>query len=135
MLLWLALLPLSTLHATPAFVHRSWATGKGLPQSSVTAIAQGPDGYLWLATFRGLARFDGLSFTVFDFSNTPELKSNRLRALYADTRGALCIGTEHAGLTEYRAGTFHPMGTDSNSAIFYAKNPRASVFNSTQRVG
>ncbi len=93
---------------TPAhFVHHSWGTEKGLPQSSVSGIAQTKDGYLWLATFAGLARFDGVNFTVFDTSNTPELKSGRLRALYADSRGNLWVGSEHGGLAEYDGVTFH----------------------------
>src|SRR2546425_9680614 len=47
------------------YVLRTWETGDGLPQNTVTGIAQTPDGYLWLATQGGLARFDGLRFTVF----------------------------------------------------------------------
>jgi len=56
--------------------HDVWGTREGLPQNTVPAIAQTKDGYLWLGTELGLARFDGLRFTVFDMSNTPELKSN-----------------------------------------------------------
>src|SRR5947208_5626417 len=40
-------------------------TDDGLPQNAVNAILQTRDGYLWLATFDGLVRFDGLEFTVF----------------------------------------------------------------------
>src|ERR1051326_1367638 len=42
------------------YVLRTWQTDDGLPQNTVTGIAQTPDGYLWLATQGGLARFDGL---------------------------------------------------------------------------
>jgi ligand-binding sensor domain-containing protein len=66
-----------------------WQTEDGLPQSSVLAIAQSPNGYLWLATFNGLARFDGMHFTVFDTSNLPGLPSNRLTGLLVDQAGAL----------------------------------------------
>ncbi len=43
----------------------SWQTPDGLPANTVTAIAQSHDGYLWLGTLNGLARFDGVRFKVF----------------------------------------------------------------------
>ena len=39
-----------------------WRGESGLPSSSVTSIAQTPDGYLWIGTYNGLARFDGVRF-------------------------------------------------------------------------
>ena len=76
------------------FLTKHWTTENGLPQNSVTAIAQTPDGFLWLGTFGGLVRFDGFAFTVFDSNNTPALKSNRITALYVDRRGKLWFGTD-----------------------------------------
>jgi ligand-binding sensor domain-containing protein/signal transduction histidine kinase len=73
---------------------RDWQTEDGLPQSSVLAIEQTLDGYLWLATFGGLARFDGVRFTVFDTSNLPGLPANRLIRLFVDRAGALWLITE-----------------------------------------
>ena len=82
-----------------------WQTEMGLPQNTVHAIAQTHDGYLWVATEEGLARFDGIRFTVFDKQNTPQFKSNYVRALCADRRGALWIGTS-AGLLRLADGQF-----------------------------
>jgi len=73
---------------------QNWQTEDGLPQSSVLAIEQTPDGYLWLATFGGLARFDGVRFTVFDTGNLPGLPANRLVRLFVDREGALWLITE-----------------------------------------
>ena len=84
----------------------NWTTDDGLPQNTVSAILQTRDGYLWLATNGGLVRFDGLRFTVFDKSNTKGLTSVRFSALFEDAEGSLWIGTEDAGLTRYRNGTF-----------------------------
>src|SRR5258708_39219393 len=70
-----------------------WLTENGLPQNTIHSITQARDGYVWLATEEGLARFDGIKFTVFDKQNTPELKSNDIRVLLEDRRGALSIGT------------------------------------------
>src|SRR5262249_36542698 len=65
----------ATARAQYRFDH--WTTDNGLPQHTVRSLAQTRDGYLWLTTFDGLVRFDGVRFTVFDKSNTPGLVSNR----------------------------------------------------------
>ena len=70
-----------------------YTTENGLPQSSVMALVQTRDGYLWLGTYEGLARFDGQAFTVFDKSNTPEMESNSIKALAEDAQGRLWVGT------------------------------------------
>ena len=50
---------------------RPGKSGSGLPHNTVMAMAQTADGYVWLGTEEGLARFDGDRFTVFDKRNTP----------------------------------------------------------------
>ena len=102
----------------PRYVRESWTTAQGLPQSSVRAILQTRDGYLWLATFGGLARFDGTRFVVFDTTNTPNLRSNRILALFEDRGGTLWIGTETGGLSSQRDGVFRSFATPAEvSAI------------------
>ena len=81
-----------------------WHNEQGLPQSSVRSVAQTSDGYLWLATEQGLARFDGVRFTVFDQKNTPSLLANEITSLLADPEGALWIGTHGGGLSRYTHG-------------------------------
>jgi len=44
---------------------KTWNTESGLPQNTVNNIVQTPDGYLWIGTFDGLARFDGARFKIF----------------------------------------------------------------------
>ena len=92
------------------FVVDRWTTEQGLPQNTVNAIAQMRDGYLWLATFGGLVRFDGLKFTVFASAKHPGLASDRLLSLAVDSGGALWIGTE-SGLSRYAGGRFTEFGT------------------------
>src|SRR6266478_7920840 len=75
------------------FNRQLWVTENGLPQNTVHSIVQTQNGYIWISTEEGLARFDGVRFTVFDKQNTPELKSNDIRVLVADRRGGLWIGT------------------------------------------
>jgi ligand-binding sensor domain-containing protein/signal transduction histidine kinase len=85
--------------------HEVWLTENGLPQNTVHSIAQTRDGYIWVGTEEGLARFDGVRFTIFDKQNTPELRSNYIRALLADRSGALWIGTVE-GLLRAQNGKF-----------------------------
>ncbi|MBP7375200.1 MAG: hypothetical protein KA956_01855 [Pyrinomonadaceae bacterium] len=73
---------------------KKWTTEDGLPQNTVTSILQTSDGYIWLGTFGGLARFDGIKFTIFDSTNSPGLASSRVLSLYEDRRKNLWIGTE-----------------------------------------
>ena len=79
-----------------------WGTSDGLPQTSVFAVAQTADGYIWLATEEGLVRFDGVRFTVFDTTNSA-LTDNSIVALLAGRDGALWIQTSDS-LYRYEAG-------------------------------
>src|ERR1700754_504512 len=92
--------------ATAQYRFDSWTTDNGLPQNSIRSILQTRDGYLWLTTFDGLVRFDGVRFTVFDKSNTRGLSTNRFTSLYEDKDGTLWAGTGDGGLTLYRDGVF-----------------------------
>lgn len=79
-------------------------TEDGLPQNSVIAMTQTRDGYLWLGTFNGLARFDGLRFTVFDESKSRNLPSGPIVSLFEDSERTLWIGTEASGVVLLRDG-------------------------------
>ncbi len=83
-----------------------WDTENNLPSSTVTAIAQTPDGYLWVGTYNGLARFDGARFVTFDPVNKPALSQARVQGLFLDATGTLWINTFRGGLTSYRDGVF-----------------------------
>lgn len=96
--------PLISAQAQYRFDH--WTTDTGLPQNSVYAVTQTCDGYLWLATVDGLARFDGVRFTVFNKSNSPGISSNRFVCLYEDAQGDLWAGTEDGGITRLHQGHF-----------------------------
>lgn len=108
--------PAETLPARPNFFQRSWNTESGLPDNAVTTIVQTHDGYLWVGTYGGLARFDGARFTIFNSASEPQLQSDRITALFEDKQGVLWIGHERGDLTRYREGKFesqnvHESGT------------------------
>src|SRR6266853_1410479 len=99
---------------------RIWQTDDGLPQNSVYAITQTADGYLWVGTHEGLARFDGLSFTIMDDPAAPELKHGWITALCAHSDGSLWIACDGAGVIRLKDGVFshfsEAQGLPSNQA-------------------
>lgn len=97
--------------AVTQYVLDVWQRENGLPQNAVYAITQTRDGYLWLGTPAGLARFDGVGFTVFSRANTPGLLHNDVRALLEDSSGDLWIGTYGGGVSRLHKGTFSPVAS------------------------
>lgn len=92
--------------AAARYLVDSWQTDQGLPQNSVISMTQSHDGYLWLATFNGLVRFDGVRFTVFNSHNTPALDSSRIVRVWEDNSSRLWISTEPGGLVRREKGIF-----------------------------
>jgi signal transduction histidine kinase/ligand-binding sensor domain-containing protein len=97
----------------------TWTTANGLPQNTVTGVAQTPDGYLWISTFDGLARFDGVRFTIFDKGNTKGILNNRFTGVFVDPEGVIWASTENGVVTTYRNGIFtsYPTPESWNSPI------------------
>ncbi len=79
-------------------VLRNWELDDGLPSARINAVVRTSDGYLWLATQKGVVRFDGTQFVVFDTSNTPGMKDDRASCLLLDSHGDLWAGTYGATL-------------------------------------
>ena len=77
----------------PAYQFDFWTTANGSPSNTITVVRQTRDGYLWLATDNGLARFDGIRFTVFNRNETPGVAGKRFLALWESSAGDLWAGT------------------------------------------
>ncbi len=91
---------------------KTWTVENGLPQNVIRGIGQTPDGYLWVVTLDGMARFDGVRFTTFNKSNTTGIVSNRFSGMVQDRNGDLWLSTESGGLTRYHGGTFRSFGPE-----------------------
>ncbi|MBR9989555.1 MAG: hypothetical protein KFH98_07355, partial [Gemmatimonadetes bacterium] len=87
------------------FAIDQWTTEHGLPQNSVNAILQMPDGYLLVGTFGGLARFDGTRFTTLERVDSAGRHVDRVLSLALGADGSLWIGTE-AGLLRRRGSDY-----------------------------
>jgi ligand-binding sensor domain-containing protein/signal transduction histidine kinase len=93
-----------------------WQTDDGLPDNSVQAITQTADGFLWVGTHGGLARFDGNQFICYDARNSPALKNSSITALCAGKDGSLWIGTDGGGLVRLFNGVFTTFTTTNGLA-------------------
>ena len=78
-------------------------------ESPITTILQSSDGYLWLGTYHGLVRFDGVRSVTFDSGNSPGLQNGLITSLYESSDGVLWIGHETGQLTRMTAGRFEPV--------------------------
>jgi ligand-binding sensor domain-containing protein len=93
-----------------AYSRRVWRSADGLPEDFAQSLAQTQDGYLWIGTSGGLARFDGLSFAVFNRENTPAFLDDSVYSLFVAKDGTLWAGTEGGGLVRYKDGHFRVFG-------------------------
>ena len=109
------------------YVPRLWQSSDGLPHDAVQAVAQDDEGYLWIGTPQGLARFDGMRFALFNPQNTPALKGQNIRSLCRANDGGLWIGTEDSGLIRLQHGRF--------SAATFLTNAPVKVVLETRTVG
>ncbi|MBK6435020.1 MAG: diguanylate cyclase [Rhodanobacteraceae bacterium] len=93
------------------FTLSHWNGSSGLAHNMVIAIAQTPDGYLWLAGFEGLSRFNGTEFVVFDNNTLPLADANGIRALTVDSDGRLWVSSARSGLLAYEAQGWQHFGS------------------------
>lgn len=97
---------LSPKKAISQFQCDIWQKPQGLPQNSISSITQGHNGYIWLATYEGVARFDGVEFKTFNTSNVEALRTSGALVVYEDYEKNLWFGTNSGGLTKMKDGKF-----------------------------
>lgn len=111
LLLWLQPLALPLLALDPNktignYIHHTWTTRDGLPQDTIYCIAQDHQGFIWIGTGKGLARFDGREFKIFNKSNTSAIKNDSITSLFMAGDKTLWIGTYGGGITLYKNNHF-----------------------------
>lgn len=103
-LLWCTALSQAATTPLQQFFREHWTTRDGLPHNTINDIAQSADGYLWLATWEGVARYDGRNFQVFDRSVIKGLPDSGMRALWRDADQQLLVGGSRGAFAMYRQG-------------------------------
>jgi ligand-binding sensor domain-containing protein len=114
------------------FSQAAWQLEQGLPQNTVQAIAQTRDGFLWLGTAEGLARFDGERFTVLGAADVPLLGAADIQFLHMGRDGRLWIGSYGVGLIVHDASGFRalepPAGGDFSGLAAIAEDPGGTLW-------
>ena len=101
--------------AVADFVQEVWEPGdKGLPHPGVTAFRPSADGYLWIGTFAGLVRFDGVQFQL-PPAGVPAL-SDHVRSIVETPDGALWAATRREGVVRMKGGV-HTVFTQKDGLV------------------
>jgi signal transduction histidine kinase/CheY-like chemotaxis protein/ligand-binding sensor domain-containing protein len=130
---------LTPTKALTQYVQEVWQQEDGLPENDVTTITQTRDGYIWLGTEAGLVRFDGVRFSVFDKSNTPDFTSDYIRKLHEGHDGSLWIGTDAGGIYQLKNGKIkaHPTsdGLSNDTVLAISESADGSLWIGTEGHG
>ncbi|MCB0280370.1 MAG: hypothetical protein KDD94_12755, partial [Calditrichaeota bacterium] len=81
------------------FIVRHWTIDNGLPQNTINGIAQDSAGFIWIATYGGLVRFDGIRFKPVSIATSDYMLSNRVVSIFIDSRQNRWIGYQDIGIT------------------------------------
>ena len=85
------------------FVHRNYTTTDGLPGMTIPKILQDKKGYIYLGTYDGLVRFDGVEFTSFSRNTDSKYEFASARSIFQDSKDNLWVGHNDEGVTCFRA--------------------------------
>jgi ligand-binding sensor domain-containing protein len=73
------------------YIVTRWGSRDSFPGGAINAIAQTPDGFLWIGAEHGLVRFDGVSFRLIDHANSPSMPLGHVLGLVVDDEGVLWV--------------------------------------------
>ena len=99
----------SHIQAASGYLCDVYSAAEGLPENTVASVARTTDGYLWVATQGGLARFDGLRFQAFHMLDSPGLPHDNIHYVAGSRDGSLWVGTYNRGVAHLVNGRFEPV--------------------------
>lgn len=88
------------------YVSRNWTAAEGLPGNTITDIIQDDKGYIYIGTYDGLVRFDGVNFYVMNKASIPEFNVVSARCVFQDSKGNLWVGSNDEGLVKISGKTY-----------------------------
>jgi diguanylate cyclase (GGDEF)-like protein len=103
---------------------QTWDTRNGLPHNGINALAQTSDGYIWIATWEGFARFNGREFELFTRGSKAGLPDSAIKSLTATPNGELLVAGARGGVSIRKDREWTPQfnaSTMVNNAIFDSK--------------
>ncbi|AWY01239.1 hypothetical protein A8139_15705 [Marinomonas primoryensis] len=139
--LWLGVILICTLnfaHAgTPLtdYFKDTWSTQEGLPHNSINAIAQTSDGYLWFATWEGVARYNGRDFRFFERSTKTGILDSGTRTLISDDNNGLWIAGARGGITYHQDNQWQPQLTAQGMVNHLLKDRSGNIWVAVEGLG
>jgi len=109
----------------PAWFVRSWQTEDGLPEHNIVGIEQTPDGFLRIATYQGLVRFDGVRFQEVPGMVAEGPGGGQFRAMVRSEAGDLCLARDGGTVTVLRNGARRELA--GLGPLGFRGQPRAMV--------
>jgi len=109
------------------YVREQWTTETRFPGGAVNGIAQTADGYLWIATDRGLIRFDGFNFRPVSFTSVAAASNVSILQLLTDAGGKLWIRPQGAGLVRQKDGKFENVSYGQDAITALSKDNHGGV--------
>src|SRR5436305_2036378 len=103
--------------SSPSWYGRSWQTDEGLPDNIVSAVAQTKDGFVWVATYSGLARFDGIRFREYAAANPAGNSSSTIQSMLLDRRGRLWLARNGGSVVCIESGQVTTFSPEDGSSI------------------
>ncbi len=93
----------STTRADSDWFARVWQTDEGLPNNTITGIAQTSDAYLWLATPSGLISFDGVDFHQFSLMDLAGHQNRGILAMILNHNGGLTLAMDRGAIVRLKS--------------------------------
>ncbi|UPG96498.1 sensor histidine kinase [Luteibacter aegosomatissinici] len=119
-----------------SYVHQAWTTGDGAPPANI-ALAQAPDGYLWLGSGTGLYCFDGVTFSRYQPPPGQHLPAANITALKFTARGGLWVGFYDGGAAYIADGDLHAYdvadGFPPGWVLVFAEGPGGELWVATSQ--
>src|SRR5262249_20307061 len=114
------------------YMRERWGSERGFPGGAVSAIAQTTDGYLWIGTERGLVRFDGLNFRLFQQASPGPVPIGPVQGIVADAEANLWILLKNTKILRYHDGKFELAREDAEFGVTAISRRRngAALFSS-----
>jgi len=113
-------------------IHTAWGPRDGAPLGGVQALAQTNDGFLWLLSFSGLFRFDGIAFEQVELPRDAKLASTDMFAIFAPRTGGLWVSVYSGGVAFLRDGRWKMYGAEDGLppgvVIDFAEKPDGTLW-------
>lgn len=95
------------------YVNQVWTAAEGLPGNTVTDLLQKSDGYIYIGTYDGLVRFDGVKFTILNKNTVSDFRCVSARTIFEDTDGNLWVGSNDEGVAKISSSGIEMFTTDN----------------------